>query len=226
MSMEEEGQELNMRVFKWNEELHNLESSQGLFLYRMHDSRNSELDLCTLKLTALSVFELVSLSNQESIKELVSQAIKSREDLMDDENAKLREAVSRYLFDWFGFDIQTVSSQEEPTIVIVVDASPSKRTNCTRKRPLPSSFSSESQETEDSQDDVSTGSEFVKKRKVGNARAYKMAIRSRIQQKKLSDQDEAEIRDMIRLSLAEPIASWIMPTVTGEPDGRGCSESE
>ncbi|XP_058181636.1 uncharacterized protein LOC131300022 isoform X1 [Rhododendron vialii] len=242
LSVNEEVQILNIRVFKWNEELHNVESSQGLFLFRIIDNilRNSEFHQRTLKRpellsvlrikNKLSVFELVNLSNRDSIKKLVSQAIESREeDYLDDTAAKLREAVSEYLLGCFKFDIfQPLPSLKNPIIVIVVDVAVSKRINGTRKRHLPSSFLSKRQETKDSCDDVSTKDscddasmrpESVKKRRVGDARAYKKEIRSRMQQLKLSHRDEVEIRLILRSYLEEPRASVIIPIVAGEPKG-------
>ncbi|KAI8556619.1 hypothetical protein RHMOL_Rhmol05G0268300 [Rhododendron molle] len=225
VSVNEEVQSLNIRVFKWNEEVHNVESSQGLFLLCINESLRN----CTLKRPELlSVFELVNLSNRDSIKELVSQAIESREDYLDGTTAKLREAVSEYLLGCFDFDIQPLPSLKKPILVIVVDVAVSERTNGARKRHLPSGFSSERQETEDSRDHASkkdsrdgasTGSESVKKRKVGDARAYKKEIRSRMQQRKLSDQEQVEIRDILRSCLEEPRDSTIMPLVAGEPKG-------
>ncbi|KAF7153100.1 hypothetical protein RHSIM_Rhsim01G0025100 [Rhododendron simsii] len=210
----------------WNEEVQNVESSQGLFLFRVNIENLRNFTLKRPEL--LSVFELVNLSNRDSIKELVSQAIESREDYLDDTIAKLREAISGYLLGCFDFDIQPLPSLKKPILVIVVDVAISKRTNGARKRRLSSDFSSERKETEDSHDDASkkdsrndasTGSESVKKRKVGDARAYKREIRSRMQQRKLSDQEQVEIRDILRSCLEEPRASMIIPIVAGEPKG-------
>ncbi|KAI8570910.1 hypothetical protein RHMOL_Rhmol01G0075400 [Rhododendron molle] len=75
VSVNEEVQSLNIRVFKWNEEVHNVESSQGLFLFCV----NENLRNCTSKRPKLlSVFELVNLSNRDSIKELVSRPLKAK----------------------------------------------------------------------------------------------------------------------------------------------------
>ncbi|KAG5564349.1 hypothetical protein RHGRI_000521 [Rhododendron griersonianum] len=233
LSVNEEVQILNIRVFKWNEELHNVESSRGLFLFRIIDNilRNSEFHQRTLKQpellsvlrirNKLSMFELVNLSNRDSIKKLVSPAIESRkEDYSDDTAAKLREVVSEYLLGCFKFDIfHPLPSLKKPIIVIVVDVAVSQWTNGTRKRHLPSGFSSERQETKDSRDDASMRSESVKKRRVGDARAYKKEIRSRMQQLKLSHRDEVEIRLVLRSYLEEPRVSVIIPMVPGEPKG-------
>ncbi|KAI8570274.1 hypothetical protein RHMOL_Rhmol01G0021700 [Rhododendron molle] len=216
VSVNQAVQSLNFRVFKWNEEVRNVESSQGLFLFCVNENlRNFTLKQPEL----LSVFELINLSNRDSIKELVSQAIESREDYLGDTTAKLREAVSGCLLGCFDFDIQPLPSLKKPILVIVVDVAVSERTNGARKRHLPSGFSSERQETEDSRDDASTCSESVKKRKVGDAMAYKKEIRSRMQQRKLSNQEQVEIRDILRSCLEEPRDSTIIPIVTGEPKG-------
>ncbi|KAG5563937.1 hypothetical protein RHGRI_000203 [Rhododendron griersonianum] len=214
VSVNEAVQSLNVRVFKWNEEVQNVESSQGLFLFCVNENLRN---FTSKRPELLSVFELVNLSNRDSIKELVSQAIESREDYLDDTAAKLREAVSGYLLGCFDFDIQPLPSPKKPILVIVVDVAVSESTNGARKRHLPSGFSSKRKETEDSH--ASTCSESVKKRKVGDARAYKKEIRSRMQQRKLSNQEQVEIRDILRSCLEEPRDSTIVPIVAGEPKG-------
>lgn len=230
VSVNEEVPSLNIRVFKWNEEVHNVESSQGLFLFCVRDNlRNSEFHQDTLEPPdKLSVFELEKLSNRDSIRELVSQAIESREDYLDDTTAKLREAVSGYLLGCFDFDIRPLPSLKKPIVVIVVDVAMSTRTNGTSKRHVSYGFSSRRRETKDSLDNASTkdsrgyastGSESVKKRKVGDARAYKKELLSRMQHRILSYQEKVKIRDILRSCLKEPRASMIIPVVDWEPKG-------
>ncbi|KAG5564584.1 hypothetical protein RHGRI_000688 [Rhododendron griersonianum] len=116
----------------------------------------------------------------------------------------MREAVSGYLLGCFDFDIQPLPSPEK------THTHYRSRCCCIRKDKRYKEgaltvwlFIRERQETKDSHDDASTGSESVKKRKVGDAGAYKKDICCQMQQSKLSNQEQVETQRILRSGLDE-----------------------
>ncbi|KAI8008494.1 putative ATP-dependent helicase IRC20 [Camellia lanceoleosa] len=120
VSLNEEVKDLNVHVFKWNQKLHNIEESQGLFMFRINNASKKATRIKhggVGKIYSASLFELEALSTLDSIQYLVSQVIEDKQFHSKNTAINLRKDISAYLLSCFKFDIETL--YQNPTIVIV-----------------------------------------------------------------------------------------------------------
>ncbi|KAL7193430.1 hypothetical protein ACSBR2_025109 [Camellia fascicularis] len=142
VSLNEEMKDLNVHVFKWNQKLHNIEESQGLFMFRINNASKKATRIehgGVRKIYLASLFELQALSTLDSTQYLVSQVIEDKQFHSKNTAINLRKDISAYLLSCFKFDIGTL--YQNPTIVIVVDVYILMTMRYTRKRVAPSPFS-------------------------------------------------------------------------------------
>ncbi|CAL5374789.1 unnamed protein product [Camellia sinensis] len=187
VSLNEEVKDLNVHVFKWNQKLHNIEESQGLFMFRINNASKKATRIehgGVRKIYSASLFELEALSTLDSTQYLVSQVIEDKQFHSKNTAINLRKDISAYLLSCFKFDIET--HYQNPTIVIVVDVYISVTMRYTRKRVAPSPFSwrKKRKVIDDDDDDESKG----------------------LKRSKLSVEEVEEIRGGLLTDLEEPMS--------------------
>ncbi|XP_052198375.1 uncharacterized protein LOC127805661 [Diospyros lotus] len=133
MNYIQEIHDVQVRVFKWNEILDNVdELHNGLFMFKIaneviveFDTEDGELANHLFQLTVnyegFTRFRLRDLSSSQSTQSVVSVALENTSCFNEQTMPRLREDISNHLLGCFKFDLQEGPVTKKPIVVVVVD---------------------------------------------------------------------------------------------------------